>query len=328
MRVPESTSTSPLNTKNSDSQSRVTVVVPTFRGAEHLERSLSSIARQTHLPDKVIVVDDCSADNTVSVARSILNKHGLAFDVLSSDTNSGGPCTPTNIGIAKAETELIAILEQDDEMLPCRLEKQVKLLKTRPEVALAIGRYEIANSTDPGELPRGYRRPQLELLELTEKEKRLDTLVVSPQRAISALLQHNFTISNSNFCFRKTDWEECGRFDPNIKTVGDLDFALRMMTRGSMGIVNSTTLSYWFNESSLNRSDKDRVRIEGQLVRMNAVCRDPSIGRECFEERGAKMVAEFRDQLFNFQLRRAFRAFRELYRTRTLHAMGAVRRGG
>lgn len=48
----------------------VVTIIPVYNGANYLRHTLNSLAKQTWPPDRVIVIDDCSTDNTCDLVRN------------------------------------------------------------------------------------------------------------------------------------------------------------------------------------------------------------------------------------------------------------------
>lgn len=103
----------------------VSIVIPTCRRPELLRRLLHSIWRQTHPAYEVIVVDDCSPDQE-KYAKIVAeySKFLPALHFLRNDTNRGAPYS-RNRGIRQARYDLIALVDDDDEWLPRKLERQI-----------------------------------------------------------------------------------------------------------------------------------------------------------------------------------------------------------
>ncbi|RLF83553.1 glycosyl transferase, partial [Thermococci archaeon] len=104
------------------SRPTVSVIIPTYNRANLLKRAIASVLNQTFTDFELIVVDDASPDNTPEVVRSI-NDGRIRYVRLKK--NSGGPVA-RNTGIRKARGRFIALLDDDDEWLPNRLELQIK----------------------------------------------------------------------------------------------------------------------------------------------------------------------------------------------------------
>lgn len=102
----------------------ISVVIPTYKRPDRLERLLLSISKQTLLPEEVIIVDDASGMK--DEYEACVKKFGHCFNsiqYIELDTNSGAP-TVRNTGIKLAKNEWIALVDDDDEWLPEKLEKQ------------------------------------------------------------------------------------------------------------------------------------------------------------------------------------------------------------
>ncbi|MDP4127677.1 MAG: glycosyltransferase [Bacillota bacterium] len=102
--------------------SKVSVIMAAYNGEETIKESIDSILRQTHEALELIVVDDGSTDNTVSIVTSISDDRVLLLQC----KNSGSPAAPRNAGIKKATGDFITFCDQDDLWYPKKIEKQLK----------------------------------------------------------------------------------------------------------------------------------------------------------------------------------------------------------
>lgn len=85
------------------------IIIPAFNRARQLERALQSVTHQEFKDYEVIVVDDCSSDDTVAVARQFA---GPACRVVLRTVN-GGPCQARNSGIDAARGRWLVMLDSD-----------------------------------------------------------------------------------------------------------------------------------------------------------------------------------------------------------------------
>lgn len=103
------------------------VVIPTHQRRERCLRAVRSALEQTVPPLEVLVCDDASTDGTAEAIEEWAREEPR-LRCLRRDRNSGGPAGPRNLGVASARGEWVAFLDDDDEWLPDKLERQVPLL--------------------------------------------------------------------------------------------------------------------------------------------------------------------------------------------------------
>lgn len=101
----------------------VSVIIPTYNRGRTLARTLDSVLNQTWKSVEIIVVDSHSTDSTAEVLAAYNGK----IRVIQQPRQ--GPPAARNAGIKLAQGEIISFLDSDDEWLPDKLERQVKLLQ-------------------------------------------------------------------------------------------------------------------------------------------------------------------------------------------------------
>ena len=123
----------------------VSVVVTAFNSEAHIFDALDSVLNQTYPHIEIIVVDDCSTDNTISLISSLAGRIRQRFPlkVIENKPNAGGPALPRNLGMAKASGKFIAFLDADDVWAPSKISIQVDLLmRFAPEGGLCVTRHQ------------------------------------------------------------------------------------------------------------------------------------------------------------------------------------------
>jgi len=103
----------------------ISVIIPAYNRGKTIIRCIDSIAAQTINPLEIIVVDDCSTDDTMRIVQGLGNK-GVRY--ISLEAHSGAQAA-RNRGIREAKGDWIAFQDSDDEWLPRKLEKQLEALK-------------------------------------------------------------------------------------------------------------------------------------------------------------------------------------------------------
>lgn len=260
-----------------------TVVIPTYNAQAFVEETLASIFAQTVLPAEVLVVDDCSTDNTREVLAELAKKAPVPVRVVALPKNTGGPSGPYNVGIEEAQHDLILLSDQDDLMLPKRLELQAATLAECPQCTLAIGRFSIIGCS-PDDLSLLWSVSQFEEFgELLDEEAPFT--VLEPKIAFPPLLQRNYSGSCSNFAFSRTRWREFGGFfDEKAAICNDLDAMLRAAAAGPIAIINERLFEYRWSPSSLFRRDLTRSLLDATMVRLRAASANPELAGDELHE--------------------------------------------
>lgn len=115
----------------------VSVVVPCYCCSETIGRAISSIAQQSLLPAEIILVDDCSSDETLQELYKVQANYPAGWiKVIACSLNSGAG-TARNIGWNAATQMYIAFLDADDSWHPRKIEVQYGWMKNMPSVALS-----------------------------------------------------------------------------------------------------------------------------------------------------------------------------------------------
>ena len=114
----------------------VSVVVPCFRCASTIERAVQSVAAQSSRPAEVVLVDDCSQDQTLDILESLAARHAPGWIKIKRLDNNRGAASARNAGWAVASQPFVAFLDSDDAWHPKKLEIQYDFMQRNPEVAL------------------------------------------------------------------------------------------------------------------------------------------------------------------------------------------------
>lgn len=102
----------------------VSIIMPSYNTEKYISDAINSVIAQSYTNWELLIVDDCSQDNTVEVVRQFEDDR-IRFQSL--ESNSGG-AVARNTAITKAKGEYIAFLDSDDMWLPEKLEKQLRFM--------------------------------------------------------------------------------------------------------------------------------------------------------------------------------------------------------
>ena len=104
----------------------VSIIMPSYNTASFIEETIQSVLNQTYTNWELIIVDDCSTDNTDEVLENIKDSRIRYFK---NDKNSGAAVS-RNKALREARGQWIAYLDSDDLWMPEKLEKQIHFMET------------------------------------------------------------------------------------------------------------------------------------------------------------------------------------------------------
>ena len=105
----------------------VSIIMPSYNAARFIGESINSVLLQTYSNWELLIVDDCSKDNSVEVVRKFANidKRGVLFSL----EKNVGAAAARNVAIEHAQGQYIAFLDSDDVWDEYKLEKQLAFMK-------------------------------------------------------------------------------------------------------------------------------------------------------------------------------------------------------
>lgn len=106
----------------------VSVVCLCYNHAQYVEEAIQSVLNQTYSNVQLIVVDDHSTDDSVSIIKEIISKE-LTIEFITLSSNLGN-CRAFNTGFELAKGDFIVDLAADDILLPDRIEKGVRIFQS------------------------------------------------------------------------------------------------------------------------------------------------------------------------------------------------------
>lgn len=121
----------------------VSVVIPCYNVGAFIEASLESVYAQTHKPREVICVNDGSSDNTLAVLNRLQEKFP---ELIVIDQPNGGACSARNAGLNASKGKWVQFFDGDDVLLPQKIESQIALACSEPDVNVVIGSYQEVDS--------------------------------------------------------------------------------------------------------------------------------------------------------------------------------------
>ncbi len=126
---------------------KVSIVIPTYNSSKYIERTLSSVICQTYKNYEVIIIDDCSTDDTIDKVEKIIKENRNIDIYLIRKKINSGVAVSRNIGINLSKGRYIAFLDSDDIWKNDKLEKQLNFI-TKYEYGFVYNAIEIIDEND------------------------------------------------------------------------------------------------------------------------------------------------------------------------------------
>ncbi|NQT32168.1 MAG: glycosyltransferase [Candidatus Omnitrophica bacterium] len=183
----------------------VSVIISTCNRAHLVGRAIKSVLMQTFRNFELIVVDDASEDNTGEVVKSFQDER---IKYVRHGSNEGAPHA-RNEGIKLAQGEYIAFLDDDDEWMTEKLEKQLNKIKTSPSKVGVI--YSGIEVIEDGESDIGIKKCPEYKGDLRNQ-----------------LLKRSTVGSVSKVLVKRECFDKAGMFDENLRSCQDWDMWLRI----------------------------------------------------------------------------------------------------
>jgi len=223
---------------------KVSVLIPTYNYAHYLDDTIQSVLKQTYTDFELIIVDNCSTDNTDEVVKKYLNDKRVSF--YTNETNVG-LVGNWNKCLEYARGKYIKFLCADDMFHPGLLEKFIPVLEQFPDVSIVSSYCEIFGNSN--------------FCRIIPFKGRVSAHVVRE----TLLGSRNTLGSPSVVMFRKSDAEKVGMFNPQLIKFTDREYYLRLLTLGDCYLIPETfsyVRSHPDTQSSLIQGKKHELIFE------------------------------------------------------------------
>jgi glycosyltransferase involved in cell wall biosynthesis len=252
----------------------IAVLIPVYNGAAFIHQTLASVVAQSRPVDQVVVVDDCSTDDSLVRVKEWADR--LPITVVTMPSN-GGVSAARNAGLAAVETDLVALLDADDIWLPDHVQLSLDAHERHGGIISAGAFFWY---------PGGALRPYHQHLRLRVPRR--------PERQFDALLERNFVFIGS--LLRTCDLRAAGGFRPP-DTVEDWDLWVRLVAAG-LTVTQLGRATVLYRRHLGNATRQRAVIIERELVLLERfraelpAAHKAAIERSIRHRRGELMVAQ------------------------------------
>ena len=241
----------------------ISVIIPSYNRANIIERSAKSVLNQTYKDIELIIVDDCSSDNTEEVVAEFA-KYDSRVRYIRHEKNQGA-CVARNTGIDAAKGEYIAFQDSDDLWYPEKLEKQMAALESTGAEILFCKYKQILGGkfdrTGPGQYEEGFLNP----------------------------VEDVFGIGTQTLIAKRYVFEEF-RFDSALPRFQDLELLIRVTEKYKLYCMDTPLVEYYMDNADSISRKPERIYTAGVII----LKKHPDIAKKM-----PKMGKTFASQLIN-----------------------------
>jgi glycosyltransferase involved in cell wall biosynthesis len=223
---------------------KVSVIVASYNNGRFLPACLGSLVQQTYVDFEVLVVDDCSTDNSLEIAQAY-SQSDSRIRAIRTERNQG-VTNAKHLGLEAARGEYVAILDSDDVSCPQRLEKQVAWLDSHPADVLVAGAYGVINADG----------------KIVKRRKKVPADDVS----IRWRLTFGNCLIHSAVMYRRMPAIDSGGYDPYYFHGEDLDIYSKLLRVGKFAALPEVVCYYRRHRASVTKyvaaEERERYYVE------------------------------------------------------------------
>lgn len=217
----------------------VDVVMTCYNEWDYIGAAVRSVLEQTRadLIERIIIADDGSTPDTVSVLRNI-ERWDPRIEVIYGP-GGAGLSRQRNHAASRATAPAIAILDGDDLWIKQKLEYQARLFEERPDVGLVYTGYFMFPNKNLGAARRARVRDISSARELGRTYFLSDPPIIP-----------------SSTLIRRSEFEKCGGFDVSVRVFEDTEFYLRLARVCRFALIDQPLIYKRFHSLSVTGGSK------------------------------------------------------------------------
>ena len=239
---------------------RVSVVIPNYNYENFIYQRVYSILYQTEKVDELIILDDCSKDNSRQVIDDLVAKIGKFIKVkkVYNDVNSGSAFKQWEKGFNLATGDYIWIAEADDFCRNNFLKSVLKPIKK--DDSIVISYTDTAFIDKFGKIILPSIKPEIDILKSGHWDK---NFIEDGKKEVSNYAYLNCTIANvSSVVFKKKNYSCYFRKSGKYKQAGDWLFYVNVMSEGKIAYTNKPYNFYRVHGNNVTSLNKKKAQFD------------------------------------------------------------------
>ena len=304
---------------------KISVIIPMYNTEKYIVQCLESLLNQTFQDYEVIIIDDCSNDNSISIVENLSSKFYGRLKLIKRNKNSAAPGILRNIGIALARGKYLIFLDSDDILLKTALdelykiadETQADVLHEEKFLITKDGSEEVDNTT--------------QLIPITWERKGESGFVEKPTIITENLAERLQMYSKGMFYWNT--WSKFFRREfivenhitfPDFFSAEDMVFCFKCLCLAKNYVrIPNMVYFYRIRQGSIahhNRQMENHLHRQIKIIIDGQKClKDFMKDFEIFEQH-----PEFKQNVLDIFIREHFRHLRQIYATTPIHEINKV----
>ena len=243
-----------------ENQVKVSVIVPNYNYEKFMYERVFSILNQTVKVHEIIMLDDCSKDNSIELIDKIVDELKEYVDIYTvyNEENSGSAFKQWAKGFKLAKGDYVWIAEADDYCDSKMLENLIRPIQTNDNVRISYVDTSFVNGE--GEIFLKTIKPEIDLMKTGHWDS---DFVTNGIEEIKNYMFLNCTIANVSSCIiKKDDYKEVYEKIGNYRQAGDWLFYANVIAKGDIAFINKPMNFYRVHGENITSQMKKQKHLE------------------------------------------------------------------
>lgn len=249
----------------------ISVIMPNYNHEKYLEEALDAILNQSYPASEIILVDDASTDNSVSLVK----RYCLRYPQIKLYTNekNSGPVVTINRAISLSTGDYLVFCAADDRVLPGFFEKAQRCMQEHPDIALctSYSRYFKDNGH--------FKDDDFSLLGSHVQ-------ILQPQEVVSLIFFKGFYIPSHTSMYKRSSVIQAGCLIKELRMFSDFYLNYKIAFNNKIGLIPEVLASLRVHESSYSASVKRQKKEKFHIYKVlcDILQKENKSLQECFRK--------------------------------------------
>ncbi len=242
----------------------ISICIPTYNGAQYIQKCIVSCIAQTETNFEIIVCDDCSSDNTIEIVKQFAQKDNR-IKIVQNKSNLG-LVNNWNATLTHASGTYIKWLFQDDWMEPNALEEFLKIANKGYEFIISKRNFILNDNASTQD--KEYYFKTIKKLEnhfsITDDGHYFSSKEIT--QLATQYIALNFIGEPSLVFYKKSLIQKVGNYDGLLHQICDLEYNLRLASHVGVYVINKPLCSFAIHQNSTTSSNLNQKYFQLRFI--------------------------------------------------------------